>query len=464
MTGLLKAVPLAKFPFNPADLDALEVPGEGQRIDYDDGPVRGFAIKTFYTGAKQFLLVYVAKATGRERRMVLGEYGKAPRLSLAAARKLAAEKRALVDMGRDPWLEAKESRAAAEAKAVRDTATFGALLDAYVEYLKAAGKPSWKQVAGAFKRHITEPRPKLAKLSADAVTVDDVMPVFHALSKAGKLREAEKLRAYLRAAYTAARKARTDATMHAFAGFKITHNLLVDLDVTRPKEAADKAAKAARDRKWALSQPQLAAYWKRIAADDSARGALLRFHLLTGGQRVEQLSRLTEADHDQDHKTVMLLDTKGRRTMAREHVIPLIHDAEKALAAMRAPREDEDGNVIPPGPYLFTVSFGDQGAVYHTVWEAVQAVAGDMVAAKEIERTFTPGTIRKTVETRLQAAGVSREIRAHIGSHGLGGVQGQHYEAHEFDDEKRAALKKLRTLCEPKGKAGNVTPIRRRAG
>lgn len=455
---------MAKFPFSPDDLDAIEPPASGHRIDYDDGPVRGLAMQTTYAGAKRFLLVYVAKASGRERRMVLGEYGKAPKLSLAAARKLAAEKRALVDLGRDPWLEAKETRAAAEAAAARDTATFGALLEAYVEHLRAAGKPSWKQVSSAFARHISDERPKLARLHADAVTVDDVMPVFHALAKAGKLREAEKLRAYLRAAYTAARKARTDASMHAFAGFQITHNPLVDLDVTRPKEAVDKAADAARERKWALSQPQLAAYWKRIAADDSARGALLRFHLLTGGQRVEQLGRLTVADYDPERKTVTLLDTKGRRKKAREHVIPLIADAEKALLAMRAPRTDEDGHVTLPGPFLFTVSNGEQGAVYHTVWEAIQTVARAMVASDEIDRLFTPGTLRKTVETRLQAVGVSREIRAHLGSHGLGGVQGQHYEAHEFDDEKRAALKQLRALCEPKGKAGNVTPIRRRAG
>lgn len=455
---------MAKFLFSPSELDAIEPPAAGHRIDYDDGPVRGLALQTTYAGAKRFLLVYVAKASGRERRMVLGEYGKAPKLSLAAARKLATEKRALVEIGRDPWLEAREARAAAEAKVARGAATFGTLLDAYVEHLEAAGKPSWKQVSGAFARHITDRRPKLTKLPADAVTVDDVMPVFHGLTKAGKLREAEKLRAYLRAAYTAARKARTDASMHAFAGFQITHNPLVDLDVTRPKQAVEKAAKAARERKWALSQPQLAAYWKRICADDSARGALLRFHLLTGGQRVEQLGRLTEADLDTERKTVTLLDTKGRRKAAREHVIPLIPDAEKALAAMRAPRVDEDGNVIEPGPYLFTVTNGESGSAYHTVWEAVKDVAAEMVAAGEIDREFTPGTIRKTVETRLQAVGLSREIRAHLGSHGLGGVQGQHYEAHEFDDEKRAALKKLRALCEPKGKPGNVTPIRRRAG
>lgn len=445
---------MAKFHFTPDDLDGLAVHGTRQRIDYDDGPIPGFAVKTYYTGTKQFLLVYVAKASGRERRLVLGEFGKAPRLSLAAARKLAAEKRALVELGRDPWLEAKQTRAEAEAKASRDAATFESLLDAYVEHLKAADKPSWKQVAGAFARHITEPRRKLAKMPADAVTVDAVMPVFHALAKAGKLREAEKLRAYLRAAYTAARKARTDASLHAFAGFHITANPLADLDVSRPKQAADKAAKAARERKWALSQPQLAAYWARIAGDDSPRGALLRFHLLTGGQRIEQLARLTEADHDHARKTITLRDTKGRRRAARDHIVPLTPDAERALATMRG----------DAGPYLFTVSEGRDAAVYHTVWEAVQAVARAMVAADEIDRLFTPGTLRKTVETRLQAEGVSREVRAHLLSHGLGGVQGQHYEAHDYDDEKRAALKKLRALCEPKGKAGNVTKFRRKTG
>jgi integrase len=434
----------------PEVIEKLPLPKGQHRIDYDDGPVRGLAIQTTYTGAKRFLLVYVAKATGRERRMVLGEFGKAPKLSVSAARRLAAEKRALVDLGRDPWLEAKEERAKAEAAASRRSATLAGLLAAYVEHLKAGDKPSWRQVEAAIARHI-EPRKKLAAMPADQVTVDDVMPVFHGLAKAGKLREAEKLRAYLRAAYTAARKARTDATMHAFSGFKIAVNPLADLDVSRPKEAAEKAHQKARERKWALSEAQLQAYWKRIHADDSSRGALLRFHLLTGGQRVEQLSRLTEHDLDSDQKTVTLRDTKGRRTQAHVHVVPLVPDALKALEAMRG---DE-------GPYLFTISSGREPAAFHTVWEAVRQVAEAMVEAKEVDRLFTPGTIRKTVETRLAAKGVSDEVLARLLSHGLGGVQARNYNAHHYDDEKRTALRKLRLLLEPAGKAGNVTPIRR---
>lgn len=444
---------MAKFHFTPESVEASPVPESGHRIDYDDGPVRGLALQTTYAGARRFLLVYVAKASGRERRMVLGEYGRAPKLSVAAARKLAGEKRALVDLGRDPWLEAKETRAEAEAAATRRAATFSSLLGAYVEHLKAGGKASWRQVELAIERHVT-PRKALASKAADEITIDDVMPVFHALAKAGKLREAEKLRAYLRAAYTAARKARTDATMHAFAGFRIHANPLADLDVSRPKETVAKATQAARERKWSMTEAQLAAYWRRIASDTTARGALLRFHLLTGGQRVEQLSRLTAADFDPDQKTITLHDTKGRRTHAHEHVVPLLPEALAALQAMRG----------DAGPYLFTLDRGETPAGYHRAWEAVNATAETMLEAEEVDRLFTPGTIRKTVETRLAAKGVPDEVLARLLSHGLGGVQARNYNAHHYDDEKRGALRKLRALCEPAGKAGNVTQIRRKTG
>jgi integrase len=425
------------------------------RVFYDDNKdsPRGFGVRVTKAGAVSFVLNYYAG--GSERRATVNKPGE--HLSITAARKRAQVMRDRVNAKGDPLAEAQAVRAAkqaskAEAKRKLEYG-LGALMAAYVEHLKAAGKPSWKQVDGAIARHITEPLPKLAAKPADEITVDDVMPVFHDLAKAGKLREAEKLRAYLRAAYTAARKARTDAAMFAFTGFQIRANPLLDLDVSRPKEAADKAAAAAKERKWALSEAQLAAYWRHIESDETSRGALLRFHLLTGGQRVEQLSRLTAADYDTERKTITLHDTKGRRKVAYEHVVPLLPEAVKALDSMRGDK----------GDHLFTVTAGRDGAVYHTVWEAVQEVAATMIEAKEIDRVFTPGTLRKTVETRLQAAGVSKEVRAHLLSHGRSGVQAQHYEAHDYDTEKRAALRKLRTLSEAKGKNGNVTPIRRKA-
>jgi integrase len=238
--------------------------------------------------------------------------------------------------------------------------------------------------------------------------------------------------------------------MHAFAGFRIHSNPLADLDVSRPKEAAEQAAKAARERRWAMSEAHLAAYWKRLKADHTGRGAMLRFHLLTGGQRVEQLARLTTADFDADQKTITLQDTKGRRTRAHEHVVPLLPDAVLALEAMR-------GN---EGAFLFSLDGGATAASYNDCWHAVSSVAADMVGAEEVNRSFTPGTIRKTVETRLAAKGVPDEVLARLLSHGLGGVQARNYNSHHYDDEKRSALRKLRALLEPIGKVGNVASFR----
>ena len=55
--------------------------------------------------------------------------------------------------------------------------------------------------------------------------------------------------------------------------------------------------------------------------------------------------------------------------------------------------------------------------------------------------TYKPGDIRRTVETRLQALGVSRDVRAQLLSHGRSsGVQARHYERYDYLLEKRSAL------------------------
>jgi len=383
-------------------------------------------------------------------------------LTLADARKHAGELsrryqagerdlRATLDAEQRAAARVRRAEIAAEAaEKTHNEATLAKLAAAYVEHLKAAGKPSWAEVERAIERNISKPFPDLADLPAADVTVEDVMPAFHRLTKEGKLREAEKLRSYLRAAYTAAKRARVDAGMHAFTGLRVTQNPLSELEVTRPKEAADKAAVAAKERKWALSEAQLRAYWRRIAAVDGPEGALLRFHLLTGGQRVMQLSRLTADDYDADRKTITLRDTKGRRKVAHTHTVPLIPEALKALNIMRGDK----------GDFLVSITEGYVPALYHDLREALQPVIAAMLEAKEVGRHFTPGTIRKTVESRLQASGISRELRGYLLSHGLGGVQARHYEAHEFDEEKRQALLTLFRIAT--AEPAKVTPIRKK--
>lgn len=443
---------MAKIKLDDKAVRNLVVPASGNRIDYDipKGPrdtdfVRGFAVRTTAAGLKTFLLVYVT-ATGRERRQKIGDYG--PH-TVTTARDAARKLRMVVDAGGDPFAEQREARANADAKHALDGATFGGLLTAYVEQLRRGRKPSTHKVESELWRTVRDAFPALWKRPAADVTLDDLVRITGRLVKDEKWRQAEKTRSYLRAAYTAAASSRGSAgTADLFAGFAHVPNIARDLaTIQRPQRGDDGRV---TKRKRALPVAELAAYWRRIKAVEGAHGALLRFHLLTGAQRCEQLTRLTTRGYDRDAETFTLMDGKGRRKAIREHVVPLIPDAVAALDAMAG----------TAGPFLFTVDGGEHGAVYHTVRDHVAQVAAAMVEAGETTEPFTPGELRITVETRLAAAGVSKETRAHLQSHGLGGVQDTHYDKYKYLDEKRAALETLRSLLEPRGK---VVPIRRKA-
>lgn len=336
---------------------------------------------------------------------------------------------------------AAEKIKTAEAEAERKgNASLGALMDAYVTDLKAKGKKkSAGDVQSAITLHIERSFPKLWAKPAEDVDADDVMTIIDRVADAGKLRQADKLRSYIASAYAKAIRSRRKAgAAPALRAFRLVTNPARELGVV---EGSSKA----RDR--ALSVAELRAYWKRIRVMDDANGAMLRFHLLTGGQRVEQLSRLTTADLDADAKTVTLRDPKGRRTTPRDHVVPLLPAAEDALSGMRP--DDL-------GPFLFTVTSGYAPALYGVARKRLEPVVEAMLAADELPGgAFTLGDLRRTVETRLAAAGVSKEVRAHLQSHGLGGVQDRHYDRHAYIDEKRTALGKLFRMVSNATKKGS---------
>ncbi|MDE2406846.1 MAG: integrase family protein [Xanthomonadaceae bacterium] len=332
--------------------------------------------------------------------------------------------------------------AEAEAATARARATLGVLLEAYVANMRKAGKSSAEAVLGCVHRHVRDALPRLwAKPAAD-VTADDLMDAVARLADADKLREAAKLRSYLRAAYAAGVRAKHNAkAIKALRELRLSHNPAADL-------ASIEGGTRARER--ALSVAELRHYWRRIAAMPGEDGALLRFHLLTGCQRVEQLARLQLSDVENGR--IRIRDTKGRRVQARIHVVPLLPEAAEALKAMQ-------GGVH--GPYAFTVTQGLQGASYGVVQNRVRDVCAAMQEAGELSAgTFTPGDLRRTVETRLAAAGVSLEIRAQLQSHGLGGVQAKHYDRHDYMSEKREALETLHRLAS--ADPATVTPIRKR--
>ena len=340
--------------------------------------------------------------------------------------------------------EFETKRREAETANAVASATLEALLSGYVEQLRRDEKPSAREVERSIHNHVRDAWPKLWQTPAEQVNTDDLLAVVARLANAGKLREAAKVRSYLKAGYGAAIRSRQDARgLSALRALKITSNPANDL-------VTIDGSSGIRER--ALSLAEFRAYWKRIAAMPDPEGALLRFHLLTGGQRIAQLARLTQNDFDPDTKSIRLRDGKGRRKVARVHDVPLLPAAVEAMYAMRRGL----------GQYLFTVTAGESGASYYSVQHRLHAVAQMMEEAGELEKgLFTVGDLRRTVETRLSAAGHQPFELAQLQSHGLGGVQSRHYNKHDYLAEKRVLLEALQHLLTSKAAAAGVVGHRR---
>lgn len=355
--------------------------------------------------------------------------------------------RAALDAEREARERAeREARDAAERKQAREHRTLGALVDAYCEDLRDAGKVSHRSARATLHRALRDS--PLWTRPADEVTGEDVTHVLNAILAAGKRREAAKVRSYLRAAYRRAAEARLDPNASAaMRSLAIAHDPLMGVRTI-------KGAIRARDR--ALSVVELRRYWDALMRQPDPEGAMLRFHLLTGGQRIEQLARVTMRDIDGEAGTMLLLDGKGRREQPRRHVVPLIPAALAEIERMRGPN--------PTGLYVFTYDGGATGAAYFAVQYRLRLVVRELVASGSVAEPFTVGDLRRTIETRLAALGIPAEVRARLQSHGLGGIQERHYVRHDYLPEVRDALEALHRLATDGGTVVRLPARRRRDG
>jgi integrase len=373
----------------------------------------------------------------RHQYAAIGPYGTAAdEFTLEAARVrcdvLAALRDKLPGGDLRAHLEAQDAAAAAEqrkvvvAAVVAERGTLAALLGTYADGLDARGKANTaKDVRRLVKLHVTEKFPEYAAAPAKALTARQAAEMLRKVVEAGKGRTAAKVRAYLRAAYGQAQRAESDPAMPAaMLAFGVEANPIVGV-ATMPQfnTAADRA----------LSEPELRALWRRLTATDTPSAGVLRLAVLLGGQRFNQLLRARVADFDADAGTLTLFDPKGRRSTPRRHVLPC---PATALALLE--RRAEVAAALETD-LLFPAANGEP-VTTNTVSKFLQDVRKAMLAAKEIRADFELKDLRRTCETHLAALGVSKDVRAQIQSHGLGGVQDRHYDRHDYLVEKSKAL------------------------
>jgi integrase len=296
------------------------------------------------------------------------------------------------------------------------------LLKDYCDHLENLGRKSHRDARSIFKLHINAAWPMIAAMPANMVTGEQFADMMRRLQEDGKGRTSNKLRSYARSAYQIARASRSKASIPVrFKAYRITVNPVAE---TEPDESQNKADKNP------LSHAEMQEYWGHIKNRIGFKGALLRLHLLTGGQRLEQLVNLKTSDIGLD--SITLLDGKGRPGKPpRPHTVPLIAAASAALMECK-----------PSGEFAISTDGGLTHVAAETLSEWAATIADSIPG-------FKTKRLRSGVETLLASATVSTEIRGRLQSHGISGVQARHYDGHDYMVEKRQALEMLQKLLEP---------------
>ena len=341
------------------------------------------------------------------------------------AERMAQKHRVGVISGQGGYREQQASEAAAKkasdaaAKALKDHTLQGLLQD-YCDYLKSLNRRSYKDAENMFKLHVVEADAKLAASPACMVTQASVIGLQRRLIKAEHRRTANKLRSYLGAAYQTALRAASSASIpDKFLGYGVSVNPVAG---TVRDAAADKADKNP------INTAELRTYWGIIRDVPGIKGVALRLHLLMGGPRIEQLVNVKVGGL---HESYMeLFDGKGRPgKAARSHVVPLVGQALEDVKTLDL-----------AGEWLLSTDGGETHIAATTLSDWAKALVGDKI------KKFQAKRIRSGVETYLASVGISEDTRKRLQSHGLGGVQSMHYDAHDYMSVKVKALEALQSM------------------
>lgn len=409
----------AAIKLGKSKIEAIK-PTPGAQAIVWDSDLKGYGIRVSPGGTKTFFVQGRIKGQGKPVKITIGKFG-----VFTAEQARDAARNLLNDManGNDPR---------ATTKAGDENHTFGDLMTAYADMLEASGKESAKAVRNAINANIKAVHPKLWKKPAAEIDIDDCVSIIGRVSDQGKPRQADKIRSYIKAAFTKAINARGDVKAPA---------ALREMRIkTNPARDIQKVAGSSNANDRAMTVAELQSYWRRVKELAEPQRSLGMLHLLTGGQRMKQLSRVTLEHIDRDAMIMKMHDYKGRRANARVYGVPLLPQALECI-----------DNITGGGQFVFSANGGLSPIGTSYLSSIAKRVCDDMQQAGELSGSKITGKhIRASVETRLMGKPyrVSSDVFKRLLSHGMGGVQEKHYQHDSFHDEQLEALEMLWRLLE----------------
>ena len=390
-----------------AYLRTLSPPATG-RLEITDTRCGGLVLRITNNGAKSWSFRFRDRTTQAPLRVTIGRY---PDMGLAAARAAADGHRRAVSAGGNP--------AVARRLASGSDKSFGALADRYLNEYARRRKRSHLVDQRNLNNHVL---PDWKNRAYASIKRADVIEMVEGLVSNGTPTLANRVQSLVSTVFTFALDA-------GLVDFNPCHRLK-----RRGQENIGRRV---------LSDAEIRLFWRCIVEPPLRRrtGIALQLALLTGVRVGEVAGICREELHhigEQDLAAWIIPATRVKN--GRDHMVPLapmarglvlellamIDSGERYLLPVRTPRRagHTRSNSLTDGMANFAAHLKGEDDAANT-WHAEPP---------------SPHDLRRTVETRLAALRIPREIRDRVLNHASGDVGSKHYNLHDYADEKREAL------------------------
>ena len=395
---------------NVRALSSARRPAEGHSEESIAGH-RGLVLRVYASGER---VLYFRYRLGRRlSRIRLGTFPVEITLEDAMAKRCALKGQ--LRSGVDPAANVQR------VKRERTSApTISEFAETYIERYAKVEKRSWKADELMLAKDVI---PSWGRLKVFEIARPDVVALVDAVSDRGAQRQAGKLL----------------TCVHRMFAYAIERGVITINPASGVKAPASKIS---RDR--VLADDELRDLWNGID-QCSLRPALrdaFRLQLLTG-LRIGEILGIEWNEINESDKT--LLVTIARSKNKSEHLVPLSEPAwaivERQVrgTGLLWSTKSRKGELTT---IRTEVAASELAAVMHELLPDRAYIRANDEDKGRARATFTSHDLRRTVETRMAALGIGKEIRDRVLNHKDRSVSGTHYNRHDYVVEKRAALEK----------------------
>jgi integrase len=400
-------------------------PGKSEHFEWDDD-LPGFGVRL--RGERASWIVQY-RIGSQQRRESLGDIRK---VTLKAAREIAGQRFAHVELGTDPAAEKAKARAAEKGQKL----TFEVVAKQYLASKKGVVRDATYVAAEHDLLTLWKP---FAKRPIDSIKRADIaLRLREIVVECSTSKRALRIKEGLRGK-TAASRARSNASaMFVWAmGEGMVEN--------NPTIATNNPAEGINARERVLANNELAVVWRACENDDFGR--IVKLLILTGCRR-EEIGGLKWSEIDLDTEIMSIPGTRTKNHKTHTLILPAA-----AVEILRSAPHREGREFI----------FGGRGGSF-SAWSYATAAMHVRIATAEGKPLphWSLHDLRRTMRTGLGQIGIAPHIAERVINHTRGGVEAI-YDRFQYQPEIKAALARWadHVLAVVEKRETNVTPLRR---